>query len=129
MAYTVVIDKAAFGTSGLGAIAIVDQHNSPGKRAVTTPTPCNACVTNIAIVTAHAGAATLSASAQAQVCITTNKLPTAGALGDAVWNDVNQNGLQDSGEPGVSGVTVRLLDCTGNVLRTMATDGNGLYLF
>ncbi|SDM68334.1 hypothetical protein SAMN05660860_03009, partial [Geoalkalibacter ferrihydriticus] len=32
-----------------------------------------------------------------------------GSIGDFVWNDLNQNGLQDAGEPGISGVTVNLL--------------------
>ena len=31
-----------------------------------------------------------------------------GAIGDFVWRDNNDNGLQDSGEPGINGVTVQL---------------------
>ena len=69
MIYTVVLDKAAFGASGLGLTAIVDQHNSPGKRSVVNPQPCQACVTNIATGTATAGGLTLTASASASVCI------------------------------------------------------------
>ena len=33
--------------------------------------------------------------------------PAPGAIGDFVWHDLNRNGLQDSGEPGIDGVTVR----------------------
>ena len=52
------------------------------------------------------------------------------ALGDFVWNDTNANGVQDVGEPGISGVTVELLDCISmNVLRTTTTGPGGLYLF
>ena len=29
-------------------------------------------------------------------------------IGDFVWNDTNGNGIQDAGEPGISGVTVTL---------------------
>src|SRR4051812_33965544 len=29
-------------------------------------------------------------------------------IGDFVWNDVNANGVQDSGEPGIPGVTLTL---------------------
>ncbi len=51
-------------------------------------------------------------------------------IGDFVWLDVNHNGIQDAGEPGISNVTVRLLDCTNRVvLSTVMTDGNGKYLF
>ncbi|WP_298624811.1 SdrD B-like domain-containing protein, partial [uncultured Zoogloea sp.] len=51
------------------------------------------------------------------------------AIGDKVWLDTNANGVQDAGEAGVSGVTVKLLDSTGNVVSTTATDANGNYLF
>ncbi|MEZ5145347.1 MAG: SdrD B-like domain-containing protein [Acidimicrobiales bacterium] len=51
------------------------------------------------------------------------------SIGDRVWNDANGNGLQDPGELGVSGVTVDLLDGSGNVLATTTTDGTGAYQF
>ncbi|NJL59037.1 MAG: hypothetical protein HC887_04680, partial [Desulfobacteraceae bacterium] len=50
-------------------------------------------------------------------------------LGDYVWYDINKNGIQDASEPGIAGVTVRLLDAAANVLETMTTDGSGNYLF
>jgi hypothetical protein len=55
--------------------------------------------------------------------------PRTAVLGDLVWEDLNANGIQDASEPGVSGVTVRLLDCDGNVLDTTATDNRGAYRF
>ncbi|NTV64036.1 MAG: DUF11 domain-containing protein, partial [Oscillochloris sp.] len=51
------------------------------------------------------------------------------SLGNVVWFDTNSNGQQDSGEPGVAGVTVELLDNGSNVLRTTTTDQNGRYGF
>lgn len=51
------------------------------------------------------------------------------ALGDRVWEDLNGNGLQDAGELGVPGVTVKLYDCVGNFIAETTTDANGLYLF
>ncbi|OQX01180.1 MAG: hypothetical protein BWK80_60510, partial [Desulfobacteraceae bacterium IS3] len=51
------------------------------------------------------------------------------SLGDYVWFDENQNGIQDSGEPGVAGVKVNLTDAAGKVLATSLTDGSGYYLF
>src|SRR6185437_10428291 len=54
------------------------------------------------------------------------------SIGDIVFLDQNGTGLEsgfDSG-PGVSGVTVELLDSTGtNILATTTTDSNGIYAF
>ncbi|MEM7530773.1 MAG: SdrD B-like domain-containing protein [Chloroflexota bacterium] len=50
-------------------------------------------------------------------------------LGDVVWEDLNGNGIQDGGEPGVEGVTVQLLSPDGTVLQTTTTDADGEYLF
>ncbi|MBN8888711.1 MAG: carboxypeptidase regulatory-like domain-containing protein, partial [Rhodospirillales bacterium] len=52
------------------------------------------------------------------------------ALGDYVFNDLNANGIQDSGDTGVSGITVNLLDATGaTVLGTTTTNATGYYSF
>lgn len=49
-------------------------------------------------------------------------------IGDRVWNDANQNGLQDPGEPGVPNVLVRVWDVTGTNLAGQArTDADGRY--
>ncbi|HMN33596.1 MAG TPA: SdrD B-like domain-containing protein [Chitinophagaceae bacterium] len=52
-----------------------------------------------------------------------------GALGDFVWYDHNNNGIQDANENGVPGVTVTLYDDMNNILATTATDARGFYLF
>ncbi len=41
-------------------------------------------------------------------------LARTSAVGNFVWNDLNQNGIQDVGETGIEGVTVSLLDASGN---------------
>ncbi|MFJ8044576.1 SdrD B-like domain-containing protein [Kitasatospora sp. NPDC096147] len=58
------------------------------------------------------------------------------SLGDFVWSDLNRNGLQDAGEPGVAGVTAYLLDGTGREVRdktgkpvASTSDAAGAYLF
>jgi protocatechuate 3,4-dioxygenase beta subunit len=54
------------------------------------------------------------------------------SLGNYVWNDLNANGMQDSGEPGIPGVTVTLTgtDGAGNPVNYVTTtDGNGYYIF
>ena len=55
--------------------------------------------------------------------------PPAASLGDRLWLDENGNGVQDTGEVGLNGVTVDLLDAAGNVIATTTTAGNGLYGF
>ncbi len=52
-----------------------------------------------------------------------------GALGNYVWNDLNQNGLQDLGEPGIGGIFVHLYAADGTLLETTRTDEDGFYLF
>ncbi|EIJ43114.1 putative collagen-binding protein, partial [Beggiatoa alba B18LD] len=50
-------------------------------------------------------------------------------LGDRVWRDVNANGIQDAGEQGIAGLTVNLLDNSGNLIKSAVTDTNGNYHF
>ncbi|MBI5142647.1 MAG: hypothetical protein HZA20_10755 [Nitrospirae bacterium] len=58
-----------------------------------------------------------------------NIAPLASQIGDTVWHDINNNGVQDAGEPGIEGVTVDLLDPAGFVMDTVTTDANGTYEF
>ncbi|MBL8137114.1 MAG: VCBS repeat-containing protein, partial [Acidobacteria bacterium] len=51
------------------------------------------------------------------------------SLGNFVWRDNNNDGVVSAGEPGLDGVTVRLLSPTGTVLATQLTAGGGFYLF
>lgn len=53
-----------------------------------------------------------------------------GVIGDRVWDDSNEDGVQDAGEPGLPGVTVNLYQ-VGNPtpVATDVTDGNGIYGF
>ncbi|MDJ0925835.1 MAG: SdrD B-like domain-containing protein [Acidimicrobiia bacterium] len=50
-------------------------------------------------------------------------------IGDFVWFDDDQDGIQDAGEDGVPGVTVRLTNQATSEVSTMVTNANGLYLF
>ncbi|WP_141508950.1 SdrD B-like domain-containing protein, partial [Candidatus Chloroploca asiatica] len=53
------------------------------------------------------------------------------SLGDRVWLDLNQNGIQDNGERGVAGITVTLRYATApeTVIVTTTTDSDGFYRF
>jgi serine-aspartate repeat-containing protein C/D/E len=55
--------------------------------------------------------------------------PTTASVGNYVWYDNNQNGIQDPGETGISGVTVTFYNASGVPVGTTVTDANGFYLF
>ena len=54
--------------------------------------------------------------------------PKVGALEGRVFIDENKDGI-DNAEPGIGGVTVRLLDANGNVVGTTTTAADGSYMF
>ncbi|MCD1572324.1 DUF7927 domain-containing protein, partial [Agromyces mediolanus] len=73
---------------------------------------------------------------QSDYSILSVRLPQHAELGDRVWVDENENGLQDVGETGVAGITVELLDGAGEPVLaadgtpiTTTTDASGDYLF
>ena len=98
---------------------------------------------HVSAVTVGAGATHLTADFgynYASVADTDTPSTTAtGAIGDRLWNDTDQDGIQDPGESGIEGVTVRLLVDTngdgvyggtsGEILATTATDASGNYIF
>ncbi|MFH1755804.1 MAG: SdrD B-like domain-containing protein, partial [Candidatus Latescibacterota bacterium] len=52
------------------------------------------------------------------------------SLGDFVWDDLNEDGIQDESEPGIAGVTVDLFECGQTTpIATTTTSANGYYLF
>jgi len=62
--------------------------------------------------------------------------PGDGAIGDTIWIDADDDGVQDPGEPGIAGVTVTLTPPSGIDLGagpgqpiSTVTDANGKYLF
>ncbi len=50
-------------------------------------------------------------------------------IGDLVFEDQNGDGVQDAGDTPLAGVTVKLLDGSGNVVQTTTTAPDGSYLF
>ncbi len=65
---------------------------------------------------------------QTQQYVNAGFAPT-GAIGDFVWQDLNRNGIQNAGEPGVSGVKVSLLAADTLILSISedAYQGNAQY--
>ena len=83
-------------------------------------------ITNVACVTAS--------QVLVPVCddvtnIVSNPSSGSATLGDRVWFDVDGDGVQDVGEPGLSNVEVTLKDRYGAPVAVATTGGNGYYLF
>ncbi|MFN7964020.1 MAG: SdrD B-like domain-containing protein [Thermoanaerobaculia bacterium] len=80
--------------------------------------------------TANTAAATLAAGQnRTDVDFGYRAQPTGGSLGDRLWLDADDDGVQDGGESGINGATVRLRNSSGTVMATQVTSGNGNYLF
>ena len=50
-------------------------------------------------------------------------------IGNFAWEDQNNNGIQDLGEPGISGITIQLFTSGGSLVGSDTTDGSGFYEF
>ncbi len=57
------------------------------------------------------------------------KILVVGKVSGLVWKDLNGNGIQDNGEPGVEGVVVSLFECNGGFVDSQVTDSDGKYEF
>lgn len=63
-------------------------------------------------------------------CRLTTFLPPCGQLGDYVWWDKTQDGIQDAGEKGIANVKVDLYyHGTDTLVGSTTTNSNGIYLF
>jgi hypothetical protein len=54
---------------------------------------------------------------------------SGGSVGNYVWLDTDQDGVQDAGESGMGGVTVNLLNGSGAVVASTTTGPSGAYWF
>lgn len=59
---------------------------------------------------------------------TPTRTPTPINVGNFVWNDLDQDGVQDPGEPGLVGITVQLWNsAASNLITSTTTNANGNY--
>ncbi|MFO1022942.1 MAG: SdrD B-like domain-containing protein [Planctomycetales bacterium] len=57
-------------------------------------------------------------------------IPGTASISNFIWNDLDRDGVQDAGETGLAGATVRLFDSTNaQVGATLTTDTTGNYSF
>lgn len=83
--------------------------------------------------------ATARQRAESNLTVTVNRAaaPSYGfnitrAIGDSVYTDLNGNGTQDAGEPGLGGIVISLYRnsiAPANLVGTVTTDAGGQYLF
>lgn len=86
--------------------------------------------------TATSGLVTLAVG-ETNLTVDAGLKPVVCNIGDRVWLDANANGIQDAGEGGVAGVSVKLIGAGADGLfntaddtsRVTVTDANGKYLF
>lgn len=65
---------------------------------------------------------------QLNLTATPTRTPTPINIGNFVWDDLDKDGRQDAGEPGIAGVTVQLWNSTKTALLDSATtNASGLY--
>jgi hypothetical protein len=51
-------------------------------------------------------------------------------IGSLVWQDLNQNGIQETNEPGLSNITVQLFNCENtNLIASVVTTNEGFFSF
>jgi SdrD B-like domain len=78
--------------------------------------------------TATAADPDTSSAAQPDGVNTPTRTPTPINVGNFVWDDLDQDGRQDAGEPGIAGVTVQLWnDAKNNLIDSTQTNSNGNY--
>ncbi len=70
---------------------------------------------------------TRNSTIDAGMFLTNGDLPAR--LSNLVWYDTNNDGIQDTGESGVAGVTVNLLDNSDSLISSTTTNGLGIYEF
>ena len=110
---------------------------TPGGSTATptvTPTPtATPTVTPTASLTPAATATATPGTPTATPTVTPTHEPGTGSIGDFVWNDLNRNGLQDTGEPGLANVRLELYYRNTSGSLSLLGDGytntNGLYKF
>lgn len=101
--------------------------NTPTNTITSTPLPTGTITSTPTITQTPTVTPTGSLTPSSTPTVT----PAMVSIGDFVWDDANDNGLQDSGEGGISEADVQLLRCTDSAvaLAGTKTDAQGKYAF
>ncbi len=112
--------KVCFDTSDVGVgYELSEKDNSTTTDALDSDADPDTTCTDVVVLVAGEYNDTVDAGIYKNIA----------SLGDKVWYDTNQNGIQDADEDGVSGIKMNLLDDLGNIVETNTTDSNGIYMF
>ena len=117
----------------------------PDSYKVTATTPSGYVATTAAVgsdrgldsSTGFATSGTLSTDGASDLTLDFGFVEPSVSVGNLVWKDIDVDGIQDVGEPGIAGVTMSITkadgtavtDVFGNAVTTTTTDVNGNYLF
>ncbi|MEA4811228.1 MAG: SdrD B-like domain-containing protein [Anaerolineaceae bacterium] len=135
--YTVVFIKPeGFGltTTNAGTDLTLDSNGLESKVLIQN---ANDWTVDLGIISHPQGQPTITVTPTPTVTSTNTSTPVTPtstshptwSLGDFVWEDLNKNGVQDSGEPGIANVEVMLKNAEGVELARIYTDGSGRYKF
>ncbi|MCL2316243.1 MAG: carboxypeptidase regulatory-like domain-containing protein, partial [Actinomycetia bacterium] len=121
-------------TTPIAANATTGEVTWAGPFAVNAVITCTGTLPAVALGATHADTASVTGAGEYTGTSVSDQNEWHGfvpsfAVGDYVWQDDNGNGIQNTGEPPVTGVTVTLLDGTGATVATTTTDAAGYYLF
>ena len=116
-----------------------------GPMPAGTSFPCTGTIPGMAASTQESDTATVVATGNGPVTSSNPfnsytpapSVPPSVSVGDFVWVDSNGNGVQDSGEPGIPGVVLKVTgpsgqsvtDVNNNAVGPQTTDANGKYDF
>lgn len=132
-------NSPGFTSTGTAQTAVV-QSLAPGQSATltvayTVMSSNTAPLTNRAEITSDSGDDADSTPGNSATVVDEDDTGTAtiqpvqfAALGNFVWEDLNANGQQDSGEPGIEGVVVSLIQ-NGVSITSTTTNAGGFYSF
>ena len=118
---TYVSDNSGGGLNGDGDFEVTFASIGPGETLV---------VDILVEVTQPFDQGSLVNTAQVMIASNAFEVETeVASVGDRVWEDSNENGLQDPGEPGIGGVPVLITDAQGNPVALVQTEPDGFYQF
>jgi hypothetical protein len=125
---TLTLESSGAGVGGSYLWSGPNSFSSTSQNpTIPNTTGVNAGVYTVVVTNSNNCSATATVSVTIDKCL---------KLGDLVWDDLNNNGIKDAGESGISNVTVKLYRDTNNdnvpdgaAIATQVTTSTGNYLF
>lgn len=132
LATTVTSSGGGYEFTGLSAGSYEVKFLAPSGDVFTTQnaTLANGATINSVVNSSGVSGVITLTTGQSDLNVNAGLETQTASIGETVWLDTNKDGLLDSGESGVAGVTVELLNGAGtSVLATTTTNASGNYLF